>query len=261
MSIALAATWNPRGELPRALRLFSDLEALYAGVFIVVPPGASSDVSALGNHPAIHIIADADWYGGRYYAVQNALASGNSADAIHYCDFDRLLHWLECYPDELRHTVQRMTQTDCLITGRTEHAWATHPRCMIETEALFNMTFSRLLNAPDIDFGAGSRGLSHRAAEYLIQHSLPVWGWAIDTAWPLLLHRAGYSFEYVAVNGLEWETPDQFRAAAADSVTRSALAEQHDHTPEIWQQRVHVAHEIMRVGLLADEHIQENHTK
>jgi hypothetical protein len=122
------------------------------------------------------------------------------------------------------------------------------------------MTFSQLLNVEMMDFGAGSRGLSRRAADYLMQQSLPEWGWAIDTAWPLLLYRAKYSIEYLAVNGLEWETPDQFRDTAADPETRSAIADQHDRTPEIWQHRVYVAHEIMRVGWLAAERTQENQT-
>lgn len=236
--------------------MIADLDALYAGIFIVVPPNARRDVSALAAHPTLHLLSDGDWYSGRHIAVQNALASG--PDAIHYCDFDRLLHWLECFPDELGRAVDRMTDVDCLITGRTDQAWATHPRCMIETEALFNMTFSHLFDAKMMDFGAGSRGLSRRAADYLMQQSSPAWGWAIDAAWPLILHHAKYSIEYLAVNGLEWETPDQFRETAADPPTRSAIAEQHDRTPEIWQQRVHVAHEITRIGLLALERTQEN---
>jgi hypothetical protein len=260
VTVVLAAPWNPRGELPRAQRMIADLDALYADVFIVVPPDASRDVSALAAHPTLHIRSDGDWHSGRHNALQNALASG--PDSIHYCDFDRLLHWLECYPDELAQTVARMTKVDCLITGRTEQAWATHPRCMIETEILFNMTFSHLCNVDTfngvMDFGAGSRVLSRRAAEYLMQQSSPAWGWAIDTAWPLLLHRAKYSIEYLAVNGLEWETPDQFRETAADPATRVAMAAQHDRTPEIWQQRVHVAHEVTRIGLLALERTQEN---
>ena len=191
MSITLAATWHPHGELPRALRMLDDLVALYADVFIAVPPDRRRVVSALFEHPAIHLVPEADWFGARYHAVQNALASGSSA--IHYCDFDRLLHWLECYPAELKSTLEHLPQTDCLIIGRTERAWTTHPRCMIETEILFNRTFSHLLNSDYlIDFGAGARGLSKRAAAHLMQVASPAWVWGIDTAWPLLLSRAGF---------------------------------------------------------------------
>ncbi|MBN1563533.1 MAG: hypothetical protein JXA10_06835 [Anaerolineae bacterium] len=264
MTVALAATWHPRGELNRALRMIDDLTALYAGIFVVVPPDAGSDVSALIDHPGVSIISGDDWYGGRHHAVQNALASGLNFAAIHYCDFDRLLHWLERFPDELQRTVDHITQVDCLITGRTDQAWATHPRCMIETENIFNMTFSQLLDLDSdhevIDFGAGSRGLSRRATEYLIQHATPTWGWAVDAAWPLLLHHAGYTVEYVAVDGLAWETPDQFRDTVADAETRSAMAAQYDQSPDIWRQRVHVAHEITRVGVLALARFEEKQT-
>ncbi len=264
MRVALAATWYPRGELPRAQRMIREFYALYTDICIVVPPEAENDVSVLVDYPTVHIMPASNSANRRYYAVQSALASSPDAETIHSCDFDRLLHWQERYPGELRQAVERMTQVDCLITGRTDQAWATHPRCMIETEILFNMAFSHLLNIDTvdevIDFGAGSRGLSRRAAEYLMQQASPAWGWAIDAAWPLLLFHAGYSVDYLAVNGLEWETPDQFRDTAADPKTRSEMAEQHDHTPEIWQHRVYVAHEVMRVGLLAFERIQENHT-
>lgn len=258
MSIALAATWHPHGELPRALRMIEDLTALYAALFIVVPREFSRDVSALGEHPIVELLPDVDWYGGRHHAVCNALASGPTA--IHYCDFDRLLHWLECYPTELAATLTQMSQTDCLITGRSERAWATHPRCMIETEILFNRMFSHLFASDLMDFGAGSRGLSHRAAAYLMQFASSDWGWAVDAAWPLLLHRAGYTYAYAAVEGLEWETPDRYRDAAANPAARTALVREHDQSPDIWQRRVHVAHEITRVGLLAAQHSQQENS-
>jgi hypothetical protein len=251
VSVGLAATWHPRGELDRALRMVDDLTALYAAIVIVVPPDAlhgdqnGSDVSALAEQPAITVTSGRHGPNRRHSAVENALASGTAA--IHNC--------------ELRQTVDRMAHVDCLITGRTDQAWATHPRCMIETEILFNMIFSHLINHDSagglIDFGAGSRGLSRRAAEHLMQYASPEWGWAIDAAWPLLLHHAGYTLDYVAVNGLEWETPDQVRDTAADPATRSAIAAQHDQSPEFWQQRVYVAHEVLRTGLLAADHIQE----
>lgn len=253
MNVALATTWHPHGELPRVLRMLDDLVAFYGGVFIAVPPDNRRDVSAVFEHPAIHLVPETDWFGARYHAVQNALASG--APAIHYCDFDRLLHWLECYPAELALTLDHLSQTDCLIMGRTERAWSTHPRCMIETEIMFNRVFSHLLNSEHlIDFGAGARGFSQRAATHLMQAASPTWGWGIDTAWPLVLNRAGFAYHYLATEGMEWETPDRYRDAAADPETCAAVAAEHDQSAEVWQQRVYVAREMIRVGLLAAEH-------
>ncbi len=248
MSIALAAAWSPRGELSRAERMADALRELYTGAWIAVPPNTDSDtLSRLAALPGVHVFTDC-WPSGRLESVRRALHG--RADAVHYADFDRLLHWLECYPDELRCTLDRIAQVDCLVLGRTARAWSTHPRCMIETEALFNMTFSHLLGA-EMDIGAGSRGFSRRAAAYLVRRTDPAWGWAVDAAWPLMLQRGGFALDYLEVEGLEWESADQYLDHAASHTEREAVADEHDQSPEIWRQRVYVAHEITRVGLLA----------
>jgi hypothetical protein len=245
MSVALASTWNPRGELPRLKRMVGALAELYSARVVVVSPG--SDIAPISG---IQFIDSVDWYGGRHYAVQHTLEA--QPDHIHYCDLDRLLHWLECWPDELRQALKRIQEVGCLVMGRTKQAWSTHPRCMFETEHIFNMTFSHLLKTEgEWDFGAGSMGLRRRSADYVIRHGSPEWGWAIDAAWPLMLYRAGHHVDFFAADGLEWETPDQYRDTAADAETRAALAAEHDHSPEVWRHRAHVAHEITRVGLLA----------
>jgi hypothetical protein len=251
MTIALAASWTPRGELPRAERMADALCELYAGAWIAMPPNTAPEViERLAALPGVQVFTDC-WPSGRLESVARALHS--RTDAIHYADFDRLLHWLECFPDELHRTLDRIAQVDCLVLGRTDRAWSTHPRCMIESEALFNMTFSHLVGA-EMDVGAGSRGFSRRAATYLVRRTDPAWGWAVDAAWPLMLQRGGFALDYAEVEGLEWESADQGLDHAASATTRTAVAEEHDQSPEIWRQRVYVAHEIIRVGLLAAAH-------
>ncbi len=249
MSVSLAATWPIRGELPRLRRLIGGLNDLYSGIILITAPRADrQQVAEAAALPGVKLLAADEWPTARHTALDVALSFG--ADAIHQADFDRVLHWLECYPDELRATLNRLPRADCLITGRTAQAWSTHPRCMVESEALFNRAFSHLLGLP-VDVGAGSKVFSPAAARYVLAHTPPEYGWAIDAAWPLMLLRAGCRVEYVAVDGLEWETPDQFREAAADAPTRRAMAARHDADPDIWRERVRVADEIMRVGLLA----------
>jgi len=251
MTVILAATWEPRGELGRLKPMVGELSELYAGMIVVMPPSIDEGiVSELAALPVIEAVTSVDWYGGRHHAVRIAL--DKQAGAIHYCDLDRLIHWVECYPDEIGQVVRRIGEADCLITGRTERAWSTHPRCMAETEPMFSMVFSYLLGIK-ADFGAGSMGLSRRAAEYVIANGSAEWGWAIDTAWPLMLHRTGFTLGYQATEGLEWESADRYRDMAADAETRVRLAAEMDQDAAAWKHRAYVAHEITRVGMIAAE--------
>lgn len=248
MTIALAATWPPRGELPRLLRLWDALANLYEAVVIVVPPDVPDElIQTAGSLPGFNLLLTADWRSGKHQSLQQALVA--NVDWVQYCDFDRLLHWLECFPSELSETLG-VTSADCLILGRTEQAWATHPRCMIETEALFSVPFSYLLHRP-MDLGAGSRLFSRKAAEIIVEQCPAEWGWAVDVAWPLVLQAVGCSIAYREVDGLAWETPDQHRAQAADEDTRRQRIRDFDSDPIRWRERVAVADEITRMGIRA----------
>lgn len=250
MAITLAATWVPRGEVPRIRRLAPALCELYGTLSVALPPDTDEERHALSDATGALTVIVEDWTTGRHAMLSQAVAAGG--DAVHACDFDRLLHWLEVYPDELRDVISRVGDVDCIVLGRTEVAWSTHPRCMVETEALFNMTFSHLLSSGDLwDFGAGSRLLSAAAAAHLVENNPPSDGWAIDAAWPLILQQAGFSLGYRAVDGLAWESADQYREAAAGPAEQAALAAEWDADPSRWQQRVGVADAILRIGLAA----------
>ncbi len=248
MPVALACTWQPRGELPRLRHWRETLLDLYSGVWVALPPDADPTlVAALAELPGVHALVTADWSSGRPVALRAALAT--AATHLHYCDLDRALHWVETRPDELRATVETVQRVDCLILGRTDWAWATHPAAMRETEALFNLVFSAALGL-DADFGAGSRGLSRHAAEFALAHG-PATHW-IDAAWPVLLRRAGFTIAALAVDGLAWETPDRDRATVADAAARRALAAAWDADATQWAFRVRVvAREILAAGLEA----------
>lgn len=251
MKIALASTWNPRGELPRIERLGPRLNALYARLVVVVPPETGTAVvKRLKAVEGVEPVVAPGWPVARHEAVRHALAG--HTDAVHACDLDRLLHWLEVAPAELEDVLASAGQSACLVLGRTEQAWATHPRCMVETEVIFNRVFSHLVGSVDLlDFGAGSKLFSRDGAAFVLRHTPEAWGWAIDAAWPLMLHRAGWPVAYRAVDGLAWETPDQFQPTAADDDLRREVAAAWDRDPARWDQRVWVAREITRVGLEA----------
>jgi len=241
LTIVMASTWSPHGELPRLLRLLPFLREVYSALIICMPVEAKATIaSALRAEHDVRLLVDSDWSNGVYAAVTESLAI--DYDYLHYTDMDRLLRWAETNPAEFRDTACAIAQADCTIIGRTERAVATHPRCMQQTEGLVNLVTSHQLGFK-ADVCAGSRGFSRRAVEYLRQHSRP--GHLKDAEWPLLLLRAGFTIGYVKVDGLDWETADRYLPQAADTETQRQAAAAYDEQVANWAARVRVAREII----------------
>lgn len=248
MTTTLAMAWNPRGELPRLQRELPRLTALYDHIVLTLPPEASPKLTAaLDALPLRYTVTDT-WAEGRYLSLQMALET--PADAVHYVDADRLIRWVELYPDELRRTVDFIQDRDCVVIGRTPYAWETHPRCMYETEKIINDTFSTLLGLP-VDVGAGSKGYSRHAVRCLLDNATPDDAFAMDAGWTVLLHRAGYKIDTLRVDGLDWETPDRYKDSAADLMAQRRMADEWDQDAHKWRFRVEVADRIINAGLLA----------
>lgn len=247
MSVALITAWEPRGEFRRLLRFRPCLTELYTDIIIAAPDHADpTEVAALNAEPGVRVVTTPQGAWRRYVALVESLKT--NASHFNYLDTDRAVHWVETRPDELAQAAARVQTTDCLLLGRTEAAWATHPQAMRQTEAIFNHLFSRLLGV-EADFGAGARGFSRLAAEYLLAR-VPADHWA-DTAWPVVLWHGGFRLDTLLVDGLDWETPDQYRDEAADSDTQRQAAAAYDADPAHWSSRVWVADAITRAGIAA----------
>ncbi len=256
MTVALAATWNPRGELARLRRLRPLFEEAYAGVAICFPPAADprvvrqarEEIPAPGCIPWIWVESP-DWSWGRYLALKTALAL--PASHVQYADLDRLLRWMETREAEWRSFVGRICQCDCLIAGRTPAAYATHPQCLVQTEAISNRVISSLLGR-EMDVSAGSKGFSREAAGWIIAHSSPGRSLGTDGEWPVLARRAGFRVDYIEVDGLDWESADRYREQAAGPEDQRQAADVVDADPQNWARRVAVAREIVEAGLEAN---------
>lgn len=249
MTIALAATFNPRGEIPRLLRLYAQIEAVYPHRIISLPPTASpAEIEQIKSLAGVQVIVNDDWSHGRYAALKAAYEIG--ADHLHYVDLDRLIRWIETRPDEWLHTLKRIQETDCLMIGRTEAAWETHPQVMIQVEKIINSTFSYLLGR-DFDFGSGSKGFSRRAVAFILANSQPANALGTDTEWPILTHRAGYKLDEVLVDGLDWEIPDQYQDYAADRERQRVVSEEYDADVKHWMRRVDDTVNVVNAGLQA----------
>ena len=143
----------------------------------------------------------------RRRSLRAGLEAGTSH--LHLCDFDRALHWVAHYPQELAEVIADIPNYDLLVLGRTARAWATHPAYQAETEPLFNKVFTLVTGLP-WDVGASARGFSRRAADLVLTHSREQ-TIGVDAEWPLLMlgwdHlRAGHRL----CDGLEFETADCF---------------------------------------------------
>lgn len=249
MTISLASAWHPRGELARFQKLLPHLNQVYHSIAISFPPDANKEILRALESQNIGIAVTRDWSHGRHAALEQALET--NADFIHYADFDRLLHWVETRPAEWRDIVTKSQLTDCLIVGRTERAYQTHPRALVETEAMSNAVASHFLGRT-MDFSAGSKSFSRRAAEFLMQNSAPGYALGMDSEWPLLLHRAGFRVEYVQAEGLDWESADRYADVAADRGAQQRAAEMYDADPRHWSRRVEFAMEIVERAIATE---------
>lgn len=242
MTIVLASAWHPRGELARFQKLLPPLKHVYASVAISLPPDTERVYVQTLERDSVNVAVTRDWSHGRHAALAKALES--NAGFIHYCDFDRLLHWVETRPEEWREIVAKSQTTDCLIVGRTERAYQTHPRALVETEAISNAVASQFLGH-QMDISAGSKSFSRHAAEYLMQHSPPGRALGMDAEWTLLLHYAGFRVDYVKADGLDWESADRYADVAAGREAQQLAAEAYDADPKHWAGRVEIAMEIV----------------
>lgn len=249
MTIALAAAWHPRGEINRFLDHLTLLQDAYQGISISLPAETEGEVVIpLQDLPRVSVEVTPDWSWGRFKALESALRFATSH--IHYADFDRLLRWVEINPVEWQKVIKMIYEVDCLIVGRSDQAYETHPRALIETEMISNQVISQILGI-EVDVSAGSKGFSHPAAEYIVENCTPGYALGTDAEWPIILQRAGFQVSATRVDGLDWESADRYLDQAADATAQRVAAEIYDSDAENWTRRVEVAQEIVSRGFEA----------
>lgn len=174
----------------------------------------------------------------RRKTIELGLRSGTTH--LQMLDFDRAIHWVAHYPQELEAVIADLCKYDLLVLGRTARAWATYPPYQTETEPLFNRVFA-LVSGLTWDVGAGSRGLSRRAAETLLEISQELTV-GIDAEWPLLLlGRDEFRVGQRLCEGLEFETADRFGPEIESAGGYQAWESQTSVDPRQWVYRLRVA--------------------
>jgi SAM-dependent methyltransferase len=252
MSVCLATSWYPRGELPRFTRLLPLIEAQYISIVISFIPSDDENVirqfvsGIFTQNTNITFCVNNEEQNGRYIAVKKALDI--HADYIHYVDMDRLLHWVETRPGEWKRMVREIEKHDCIIFGRTPTAYCTHPQALITTERMSNTVVSLILNT-DLDVSAGSKSFSRSAAQYIVDHCQSGNAIGTDAEWPIRLKQAGFELEFIQVEGLDWESADQFKQQAASTHEQAQAAIKYDADPMHWEQRIEIANTIIQSAI------------
>lgn len=167
-------------------------------------------------------------------------------DRIHYCDLDRLMHWLDRYPDELADLPSRCSEHDVTMLVRSQQAFHSHPDCQVLTEGIANAVIARRLGLANPDAFSGSYVWSRRAAEALVASTCPR-----DLRWyseaVMAPFRTGCTIGTVVVEGLEWETPDQYPGEIANLGYAAWLAQ--FESAEQWRMRVEMARVYVEAAL------------
>jgi hypothetical protein len=208
-----------------------------------MPPEEGELAQMAAEMSRVRAIASERWARGRNASLELALERG--ASHLLYSDFDRALRWAEVYPQELAATVGRIDDSECLVVGRTPRALATHPDCLQETEQIINEVYTHI-TGHQFDICVAARGLSRAAAERILAESRVPTALGVDGEWLYILQRAGYPLDYIEVDGMDWETADQYLPHAADADTQRRVAEAYDAEARNWSQRVYIAQQIIK---------------
>jgi hypothetical protein len=174
------------------------------------------------------------------------LGLARPVDHLHFCDLDRLLHWLDRYPDELAALPAVWPRYDLTMLVRSDRAFASHPACQTITEGTANAVLAHRLGRSPIDAFSGSYVWSRRGAEAVLAapgpRDLRFYAEAV-----LAPFRRGCEIGHRVVEGLEWETPDQYPAEIArDGFDRWLTAFQ---SPAQWRARAEMARVFVEAAL------------
>jgi hypothetical protein len=171
-----------------------------------------------------------------------AVAAGHAS--ILCCDFDRWLHWVGRFPEELAalptRVVSRRPAPWYVCVGRTARAFKTHPAAQQLPEAATNQALS-LTAGRRLDAIAGACWLSKEGAALILADSIETTK-ATDLEWPALVLRADRRrLAGLWTEGLEFETAEFYsdEIAAAGGLT-TWIAATYDR-PEGWRDRLRLA--------------------
>lgn len=243
--LAFASTvHDPDGRLVAATRASGHHLGQYDAVHFCVTDATTKDlVKILHAHGATVKSQPVGEPGfGRRSALRAATADG--ATAVFACDFDRWLHWIHTYPDELADLPRQIASLEFdpwyVCIGRSARAFATHPEVQRVAERATNRALEVVVGRP-IDATSGASWLSPEAASIVVVGSTER-TLGTDLEWPALVHRAHPDrVTGISVEGLEFETASYFvREIEAVGGPDAWVRLTYDR-PQVWSERLRLA--------------------
>lgn len=185
------------------------LRYLFGSFTVVVSRKTSQMMQSLLKDMGIIMVYDD---GPLPLAYRGALKIGamSPADYVLVVDFDRLLVWADKQFDELA-KIKDIEGYDYLLLERTQDALRTHSPMQVEAEYICNFYLSKLFGMQDTrDFFSGawlfSKGLAWRIVEGSKAENNGFYG-----EWHALAMENAKNLGFMQCNGLEWETPYQYK--------------------------------------------------
>ncbi|KXA91653.1 hypothetical protein AKJ57_00430 [candidate division MSBL1 archaeon SCGC-AAA259A05] len=158
-------------------------------------------------------------------------------------DLDRILHWINSYCEELRKCIQKITDYEFLLFGRTKRAFETHPITQVKTERIANKIASYVLKFDETrDIISACWSFEPSLAKKIIDLSSvnPV---GFYCRWPIEAWKMGKNTDYREVEGLEWETPERFESEI-EKFGYDAWLEKFTSSEE-WEKRVNLLNGVV----------------
>jgi hypothetical protein len=231
---ALATTVHDRQAalLPGIVRLADRLAAGFDGVVASVT--AETDVTVVAALTEIGSVVTRHDAGNKNIARARRDAVGLALtldpDQVLYSDLGHALRWLENDPAELERALHAGPDTELLVIGRSERAFARSPARLRETERVVNHIYELAMGRTwDLMFAI--RRLSPRAAGLVVAECGELEFYTNDVVWPLLAEARGFSVGYFAADGLDYRTTADF----------DSDADERDGEPLLWLERLEIA--------------------
>jgi hypothetical protein len=245
----VATLHDPQGTflplIERDLAAVTTALASYPLVVVATAPATDGLLTTRLAQLGAHVVPGGQSGEGRRAALT---AAGRDQSAYFSCDFDRWLHWVRFWPQELAALPARVARLGgskrispwyvCL--GRTARAFATHPAAQRLPEAATNRALSAAAGRP-LDAVAGAAWLTPEAAEIILAGSREPTA-TTDLEWPALILCAEPSrLRGLRCEGLEWETPDFHAEEIITAGGLAAWTRATFDTPATWAARLRLA--------------------
>jgi hypothetical protein len=183
----------------------------------------------------------------------------NEIQRIMYIDFDRLIHWAINYPDELIQIVSNPIGVDYLHIGRSLRAFNTHPPTQLDTERIINEIGSKILGFTDIrDIISVCFVMNDQLSKKILTYTNST-ATGFYSSWPIIFWNSAKNKKYIEVEGLEWETPDQYRKEIKEMGFERWLKE--FQSPQEWKRRVSLLHDGLSELSLLTKFMYQNLSK